>query len=202
MRSTSSSWTRRSESMYWTEVAVLLGDHRGGAAQDQVAGEERPLLGQVVAEVVRGVPRRVDGHQRDAVGLDTVWPSRRSVMPSGRSVSLRIILATGRPGYARAGAHAAQVVLWRWVRSTRAGLRQPRSREVASRTAAPTRPRPPRCRSGSGRGGPPGRYWCRAPSSCRGSGRARGRRVAGVAVFGKSGSIQVMGSFPGSRAAG
>ena len=52
------------------QVAVVRGDHRRRAAEDHVAREERLLLDEVVAEVIGGVTRRVDRHQRRAVAVD------------------------------------------------------------------------------------------------------------------------------------
>src|SRR5256886_13297573 len=51
------------------QVAVVRGNDGRRATQHDVTGEERLLLGQVVAQMIGGVTRRVDGHERDAVTL-------------------------------------------------------------------------------------------------------------------------------------
>ena len=53
-------------------VAVGRADDDGGAVHDVVAGEEHALLGQVVAEVVRRVARRVHGLEPELGGVDGV----------------------------------------------------------------------------------------------------------------------------------
>ena len=92
------------------EVAVLVGDHAGGAVQDQVAAEERALFLEVIAEVVGGVPRRVDGDERHAVALHHL-----SVSEIGGALGQIGVLVDhlrdGQPGEALAQVrHAAQVV--------------------------------------------------------------------------------------------
>ena len=52
------------------QVAVAGRDDRRGSGQHHVAREQRLLLHEVVAEMVRGVARRVDDDERGAVGLD------------------------------------------------------------------------------------------------------------------------------------
>ena len=49
------------------QVAVVRGNDGRRATQHDVTGEERLLFGQVVAQMIGGVTRRVDGHERDAV---------------------------------------------------------------------------------------------------------------------------------------
>ena len=87
------------------EVAVVGRDHGRRAAQDQVAREEGPLLLEVVAEVVRGVARRVERVERDARRPRIIMPSSRRCIVTGRSASFRRAsrrARAGRPGARRA----------------------------------------------------------------------------------------------------
>ena len=51
---------------------VWWSHHAGGPAHDVVAGKERVLLDEVVADVVRAVAGRVDCRQRPAITLDHI----------------------------------------------------------------------------------------------------------------------------------
>ncbi len=51
------------------QITVVGRNHGGGAAEDDVAGEERALLHEVVAEMIGRVAGRVDGDEGHALAV-------------------------------------------------------------------------------------------------------------------------------------
>ena len=73
------------------DVALGVGDHRAALAEDQVAGEDRPIFRDEVAEVVGAVSGRVQGGEVKRAGADDLTVAQLrislhgSVVGSGKS---------------------------------------------------------------------------------------------------------------------